>query len=127
MHHLPLGNTDITVSPLCLDGMQFGRETPGFHQWVLDADTTTSIIGRALDQGINFIDTANTYSAGSSEEFIGHALRTLGARREDVVLASKVFFNEGNLSATAIAREIEGTLRRLGTDYLDLYLIHRFD
>ena len=82
---------------------------------------------RAFELGLTFIDTANCYAAGTSEQFIGNALRDLGVRREDVVLASKVFFNEGRLGAAAIQREIEGTLRRLGTDYLDLYIIHRFD
>ncbi len=82
---------------------------------------------RALDLGINFIDTANTYSFGTSEEYIGAALRDLGIARDQVVLASKVYFNEGKLSREAINREIDGTLKRLGTDYLDLYIIHRFD
>ena len=76
---------------------------------------------------MNFIDTANTYAHGTSEEYIGAALRALGVQRDKVVLASKVFFNEGHLSRKAINREIDGTLRRLGTDYLDLYIIHRFD
>lgn len=76
---------------------------------------------------MNFIDTANTYAGGTSEEFIGQALSDLGVQRDQVVLASKVFFNEGNLSREAINREIDGTLRRLGTDYLDLYIIHRYD
>ena len=89
--------------------------------------TTHAVIKRALDVGINFIDTANCYASGTSEEYIGAALRDLGIAREDVVLASKVHFNEGGLSAAAIKREIEGSLKRLGTDYLDLYIIHRFD
>lgn len=82
---------------------------------------------KALDAGINFIDTANCYSFGTSEEYIGAALRNLGIVRQDIVLASKVHFNEGGLSAAAIKREIEGSLKRLNTDYLDLYIIHRFD
>lgn len=85
------------------------------------------MIARALELGVNFIDTANAYSHGTSEEFIGTSLKNLGVRREDVVLASKVYFNEGHLSRPAIEREINGTLKRLGTDYLDLYIIHRFD
>lgn len=76
--------------------------------------------------GINFFDTANGYSAGTSEEYLGRALKKM-VTRDKVVIASKVYFNEGRLSHAAIAREIEGTLKRLGTDYLDLYIIHRFD
>lgn len=83
-------------------------------------------IEHALDLGINFFDTANCYSAGTSEEYLGRAIRN-NVARDKVVLASKVYFNEGSLSKTAIEREIDGTLRRLGTDYLDLYIIHRFD
>ena len=85
------------------------------------------MIAHALEVGVNFIDTANCYSHGTSEQFIGHALRELGVSRENVVLASKVYFNEGMLSRDAILREIDGSLQRLGTDYLDLYYIHRFD
>lgn len=85
------------------------------------------MIRHALDLGMNFFDTANCYSHGTSEEYLGSALRRIGVRREDVVIASKVYFNDGFLSRKAIMREIEGTLRRLQTDYLDLYQIHRFD
>lgn len=103
------------------------REFPDFHQRVIDQPSTQAVIKRALELGVNFIDTANVYAHGTSEEYVGQSLRNLGVRREDVVLASTVYFNEGKLSATTIAREIEGTLKRLGTDYLDLYIIHRFD
>lgn len=127
MQYTTLGHSGIEVSRLCLGGMSFGEASPDFHQWTIDADGTREVIRRALDSGINFIDTANCYSFGTSEEYIGRALRDLGIAREDVVLASKVYFNEGALSAAAIEREIEGTLKRLGTDYLDLYIIHRFD
>ncbi|WP_279074984.1 aldo/keto reductase [Alloscardovia omnicolens] len=85
------------------------------------------MIKQALDLGVNFIDTANTYAHGTSEEFIGGALKTLGVKREDVVLVTKVYFNEGKLSRSAIKREIDGSLQRLGVDYVDLYQIHRFD
>ena len=95
--------------------------------WVHDEDTTRDVIKRALELGINFIDTANVYSHGTSKEFIGRSLKNLGVPRDDVVLASKVYFNDGAFSAEAIAREIDGSLTRLGTDYLDLYIIHRFD
>ncbi|OUP10850.1 aldo/keto reductase [Collinsella sp. An2] len=122
-----LGHSGIQVSRICLGGMSFGEHIPGGHQWTLGPDETRDVIARALEQGVNFIDTANCYAAGTSEEYIGAALRELGVQRDKVVLASKVFFNEGRLSATAIEHEIDGTLRRLGTDYLDLYIIHRFD
>ena len=127
MEYAKLGRSGIEVSRICLGGMSFGEPSPRFHQWTLPEDETRAVIKRALDQGINFIDTANTYGFGTSEEFIGRALAALGVKREDVVLASKVFFNEGRLSREAILREIDGTLARLGTDYLDLYIIHRFD
>lgn len=127
MQYTALGHSDIQVSKICLGGMSFGEPSSDFHQWTIGAAETRAVIKRALDLGINFIDTANCYSLGTSEEYIGSALRALGVRREDVVLASKVFFNEGHLSRDAINREIDGTLERLGTDYLDLYIIHRFD
>jgi len=127
MKYATLGHSGIEVSRVCVGGMSFGKVFPDFHQWVIGPDETRDVIARALDLGVNFIDTANTYAHGTSEEYIGSALKDLGVRREDVVLASKVYFNEGKLSAEAIAREIEGSLARLQTDYLDLYIIHRFD
>ncbi len=127
MQYTTLGHSGIEISKLCLGGMSFGKASPDFHQWTIGPDVTRAVIKRALDHGINFIDTANTYSFGTSEEYIGAALRDLGVARDKVVLASKVYFNEGKLSREAINREIDGTLKRLGTDYLDLYIIHRFD
>ncbi|MCH4083402.1 MAG: aldo/keto reductase [Olsenella sp.] len=127
MEYTNLGQTDIKISRVCIGGMSFGKVFPDFHQWVIDQPATQAVIREAVEKGINFIDTANVYAHGTSEEFIGQSLKNLGVRREDVVLASKVYFNEGCLSRPAIEREIEGTLRRLGTDYLDLYIIHRFD
>lgn len=127
MEYTRLGTTDITIPRLCIGGMSFGKVFPDFHQWVIDQEATQAVIARALELGVNFIDTANVYAYGTSEEFIGTALRNLGVEREDVVLASKVYFNEGRLSRAAIEREIDATLARLGTDYLDLYIIHRFD
>ncbi len=127
MQYTALGHSGIKISKLCLGGMSFGEASPDFHQWTIGPDDTRAVIERALGLGINFIDTANCYSFGTSEEYIGSALKNLGVAREDVVLASKVYFNEGKLSPAAIEREIEGTLKRLGTDYLDLYIIHRFD
>lgn len=122
-----LGHSGIKVSRICLGGMSFGEKIPGGHQWVAGYEDTRAIIARALERGITFIDTANCYAAGTSEEFIGRALHELDVPRDQVVLASKVYFNEGNLSRAAIEREIDGTLKRLQTDYLDLYIIHRFD
>ena len=126
MEYTKLGNSGIEISRLCLGCMSFGDPASKMHAWTLDPDQSEAIIRRALDLGINFFDTANCYSAGTSEEYLGRAIKR-NVARDKVVLASKVYFNEGALSARAIEREIEGTLRRLGTDYLDLYIIHRFD
>ena len=127
MKYAPLGWSGIKVSKVCLGGMSFGKTSPDFHQWTIDQQGTEQVIGHAIDRGINFIDTANCYAFGTSEEYIGQALRNLNIARHQVVLASKVYFNDGHLSKEAINREIDGTLKRLGTDYLDLYIIHRFD
>lgn len=127
MKYTELGKTGIEVSRICVGCMSYGRPSEDFHLWTLDADQTREMVKHALDLGVNFFDTANTYSHGTSEEYLGKALHDLGVQREEVVLASKVYFNEGHLSAAAIRREIDGTLQRLGTDYLDLYQIHRFD
>ena len=126
MRYVRLGGSGLTVSLICLGGMGFGVPTAP-RPWTVGYDETRAVIAAATDAGINFIDTANCYADGTSEEFIGRALRELGIPRDRTVLASKVFYNEGGLSRAAIMREIEGTLRRLRTDYLDLYVIHRFD
>ena len=126
MEYTQLGSSGIKVSRLCLGCMSFGDPASKMHAWTLDPDKSEEIIKHALDLGINFFDTANTYSAGTSEEYLGRAIKR-NVARDKVVLASKVYFNEGKLSAAAIEREIEGSLKRLGTDYLDLYIIHRFD
>ena len=126
MQYTTLGNSGIKVSRLCLGCMSFGDPASKMHAWTLNPAESEEIIRTALDLGINFFDTANTYSAGTSEEYLGAAIKK-NVARDRVVLASKVYFNEGRLSAAAIAREIDGTLKRLGTDYLDLYIIHRFD
>ncbi|KRM58589.1 aldo/keto reductase [Secundilactobacillus malefermentans] len=121
-----LGNTDIEVSKICVGAMSFGE--PGtMHDWSLSYDDSKKVINHALNLGINFFDTANVYSKGTSEEYLGQALKENGIARDKVVLASKVYFNPGRLSSEAIHREIDGSLKRLGTDYLDLYIIHRFD
>jgi aryl-alcohol dehydrogenase-like predicted oxidoreductase len=127
MKYTELGKTGIKVSKICVGCMSFGERSKDFLQWTLNQQDTTKIVEYAISQGINFFDTANTYSHGTSEIFLGNALRSLGVPREKVVIASKVYFNEGHLSKEAIHREIEGTLQRLGTTYLDLYQIHRFD
>ena len=127
MKYIKLGNTDIEVSRICVGGMSFGQASEQFHQWTLDQEETQKMIAHAYDLGVNFIDTANQYSFGTSEEYIGRSIKNLGIARDKVIIASKVYFNEGNLKREAILREIEGTLTRLGTDYLDLYQIHRFD
>ncbi|HIT52217.1 MAG TPA: aldo/keto reductase [Candidatus Aveggerthella excrementigallinarum] len=127
MQYAKLGWSGIEVSKVCLGGMSFGEASPDFHQWTIDERGTEEVIGHSFEQGVNFIDTANTYSFGTSEEYIGRALKRLDIPRDQVVLASKVYFNDGRLSRKAIMREIDGTLSRLQTDYLDLYIIHRFD
>ncbi|OCG60169.1 aldo/keto reductase [Gilliamella sp. GillExp13] len=126
MEYLQLGNSEIKVSRLCLGCMSFGDPASKMHAWTLNPDQSETIIKHALDLGINFIDTANTYSAGTSEEYLGRAIKK-NIARDKVILATKVYFNEGHLSKTAIEREIDGSLKRLGTDYVDLYIIHRFD
>jgi len=125
MEYAKLGNTNIAVSKLCIGCMSFGKAGT-MHDWTLDEGESEKVISHALDLGISFFDTANCYSQGTSEEYLGKALKKL-TQRDKVVIASKVYFNEGRLSKAAIEREIDGTLKRLGTDYLDLYIIHRFD
>ena len=125
MKYEKLGDTDIDVSKLCVGCMSFGKAGT-MHEWTLDAEKSEEVVRHALDLGINFFDTANGYSAGTSEEYLGEAIRK-NIARDKVILASKVYFNEGRLSKAAIMREIDGSLKRLGTDYLDLYIIHRFD
>lgn len=125
MEYTLLGNTDIEISAVCVGCMSFGKAGT-MHDWTLDEAETEKVVKDALSLGINFFDTANGYSAGTSEAYLGRALKN-NIARDQVVIASKVYFNPGRLSAEAIHREIDGTLRRLGTDYLDLYIIHRFD
>ena len=125
MEYTVLGKTDIKISKVCVGCMSFGKAGT-MHDWTLDETETEKVVKDALSLGINFFDTANGYSAGTSEEYLGRALKN-NIARDQVVIASKVYFNPGRLSAEAIYREIDGTLKRLGTDYLDLYIIHRFD
>ena len=134
MRYAPLGPTGLQVSRICLGCMSYGKATSGAvrHPWSLTEEASRPFIKTALEQGINFFDTANVYSLGDSERVLGRALKDF-ARREDVVLASKVHGqmretpNGKGLSRKAILNEIDGSLQRLGTDYLDLYIIHRFD
>ena len=125
MEYTKLGRTEIEISRVCVGCMSFSKAGT-MHDWTLDESATEAVVRHAFDLGINFFDTANGYSAGTSEEYLGKALRKSSAR-DKVVIASKVYFNPGRLSREAIHREIDGSLRRLGTDYLDLYIIHRFD
>jgi aryl-alcohol dehydrogenase (NADP+) len=132
MRYRKLGRTGLDVSPICLGCMSFGGPDRGTHPWSLDEATSRPLIRRALEAGINFFDTANVYSAGSSEEIVGRALAEF-ANRDEVVIATKVHgvmrqgANGRGLSRKAIMAEIDHSLRRLGTDYVDLYQIHRWD
>ena len=125
MEYTKLGSTDIKISKICVGCMSFGKAGT-MHDWTLDESATEEVVKHALDLGINFFDTANGYSEGTSEEYLGRALKR-NVQRDKVIIASKVYFNPGRLSREAINREIDGSLKRLGTDYLDLYMIHRFD
>lgn len=126
MKYTKLGDSDIQISQLCVGCMSFGKPSEDFHQWTLDQESTEAIVKKALDLGINFFDTANTYSHGTSEEYLGRALKK-NISRDKAVIATKVYFNEGHLTKEAINREIDRSLKRLNTDYVDLYIIHRFD
>ncbi|KWB60891.1 aldo/keto reductase [Burkholderia ubonensis] len=132
MEYVRLGSTGLQVSRLCLGCMTYGVPERGTHPWTLDEAASRPFIRQALDAGINFFDTANMYSDGTSEEIVGRALRDF-AKRDDVVIATKVFHrmrpgpNGAGLSRKAILTEINHSLKRLGTDYVDLYQIHRWD
>ncbi len=130
MDHVNLGSTGLKVSRLCLGMMSYGAKA--WRDWVLDYEDSVAFVRQALDGGINFFDTADMYSLGVSEEVTGRALRELGVRREEVVVATKVFHpmgpgpNERGLSRKHIMHAIDASLKRLGMDYVDLYQIHRF-
>jgi len=132
MKYTRLGRTGLKVSRICLGCMTFGVPERGAHAWTLPEPETRQIIRHAIEQGINFFDTANAYSDGTSEEFLGRALKDF-ARRDEIVVATKVFNpmrkgpNIGGLSRKAIFTEIDNSLRRLGMDHVDLYQTHRFD
>jgi aryl-alcohol dehydrogenase-like predicted oxidoreductase len=132
MDYTKLGSTGLDVSRLCLGCMTYGIPDRGNHAWTLDEETSRSILRAAVEAGINFFDTANVYSDGTSEEIVGRALKDF-TRRDEVVIATKVHGrmrpgpNGAGLSRKAIMAEIDASLTRLGTDYVDLYQIHRFD
>ncbi|MBK4995021.1 aldo/keto reductase [Pseudomonas sp. S37] len=137
MQYVKLGSTGLDISRLCLGCMTFGDPDAGTHPWTLGEDASRPIIRHAVEQGINFFDTANSYSAGTSEIIVGKLLKEF-TRREEAVIATKVFFpanmwqgtsrpNEQGLSRKAIMASIDASLARLGTDYVDLYQIHRWD
>lgn len=132
MDYVKLGRTGLDVSRICLGCMSYGVPERGNHRWVLNEEESRPFIRRALDLGINFFDTANVYSDGTSEEIVGRALKDY-ARRDEIVIATKVNGrmhagpNGQGLSRKAIMNEIDESLRRLGTDYVDLYQIHRWD
>jgi 1-deoxyxylulose-5-phosphate synthase len=132
MEYRRLGNTGLKVSRLCLGCMSFGEPGKGAHPWALGEADSRPIIARAVEAGINFFDTANVYADGVSEEITGRALKDM-ARRDEVVIATKAWGswgkgpNQGGLSRKALMQAVDDSLRRLGTDYIDLYQIHRWD
>ena len=132
MKYVKLGNSGLEVSQICLGCMSFGESGMGTHAWTLNEETSRQFMKKSLDAGINFFDTANVYSLGTSEEFVGRALRDY-ALRDEVVVATKVHGtmrkgrNAAGLSRKAIMTEVDHSLSRLGMDYIDLYQIHRFD
>ncbi|MFC0213637.1 aldo/keto reductase [Paenibacillus chartarius] len=132
MEYVKLGRSGLEVSRICLGCMSYGIPNRGSHPWTLDEEQSRPFIKRAIELGINFFDTANVYSDGTSEEIVGRALKDF-APRDEVVIATKVHGrvrsgpNGGGLSRKAIMSEIDNSLKRLGTDYVDLYQIHRWD
>ncbi len=132
MEYMRLGSTGMKVSRICLGCMGFGDSTKWVHKWVLNEENSRPIIKKALEMGINFFDTANIYSVGTSEEILGNAIKEF-AKREEVVIATKVYSrmfegpNGAGLSRKSIMHEIDHSLQRLKTDYVDLYQIHRWD
>ena len=132
MEYRRLGTSGLKVSRITLGCMSFGDTSRGFNEWALDDEQAEPIFRQAVESGINFWDSANVYGYGTSEEIVGRAIRKY-TRREDVVLATKVYFKVGEgpggsgLSRRAIMEQVDASLARLGTDYIDLYQIHRFD
>jgi aryl-alcohol dehydrogenase-like predicted oxidoreductase len=131
MQYVNLGSTGLKISRLCLGTMTYGSSK--WRPWVLDEEASRPLIKQALEAGITFFDTADMYSLGASEEVLGRALKDFGPGRDRLVVATKVFYpvgddpNQAGLSRKHIMHSIDDSLRRLGTDYVDLYYIHRFD
>src|SRR5471032_298376 len=131
MEYTNLGSTGLKVSRICMGCMTYG--TKSWRQWVLEEEEGRPLIRQALELGVNFFDTADMYSIGASEQILGRALKDFGPSRDKLVVATKVFFpmgddpNQQGLSRKHIMHAIDDSLRRLGTDYVDLYQIHRFD
>ena len=125
MEYIQLNNSDLKVSRLCLGCMSFGEADRGQYQWTLNYKDSENIILKAHEAGINFFDTANNYSDGTSEEFLGRAIKDFV--RKDIVIATKCYFNEGKLAPEAIHREVVKSLKHLDTDYIDLLILHRYD
>lgn len=122
-----LGASGIEISSMALGCMSFGVSEKDMHRWTLGYDKAKPIVSEAFDLGINFFDTANAYCDGTSEEILGDCLQELKQPRDSYVLATKVYYNEGKLSKKAILRECDQSLMRLKTDYVDLYILHRYD
>ena len=131
MDYINFGNTGLRVSRLCLGCMSYG--SPSWRDWVMDEAAAMPFFQRAFELGINFFDTADVYSLGESERILGRAIRAANVKREDVVIATKVYFplrggeNSRGLSRKHILHAIDASLQRLGTDYVDVYQIHRLD
>ena len=125
MRYIKLTNSNLTVSRLCLGCMSFGDADKGDYAWTLNYDESKKIIDLAISSGINYFDTSNNYSNGTSEEYLGKAIKDYN--RKDLVIETKCYFNEGKLSKEAIHREVKNSLQRLQTDYIDIYVLHRFD
>ena len=131
MEYVKLGKSGVDVSRICLGCMGFGNAIPDFHEWVINEEESHKVIKRAVDLGVNFFDTANCYASGSSEEFLGRALKEYN--RDELVVATKVFIpmregpNGSGLSRKHIMAEIDNSLKRLDMDFVDLYIIHRWD
>ena len=125
MEYVTLGNSNLKVSRLCLGCMSFGEKDKGQYEWTLPYEESSNIIHKAYKAGINFFDTSNNYSAGTSEIFLGKAIKDFN--RSDIVITTKCYFNEGKLSPEAIHREVSNSLKRLNTDYIDILVLHRFD
>ena len=125
MEYIKLNNSDLKVSRLCLGCMSFGEPEIGQYQWTLPYGQSKDIIHKAYEYGINFFDTSNNYSNGTSEQFLGKAIKSFN--RKDIVITTKCYFNEGKLSPEAIHREVEKSLKNLDTDYIDILVLHRFD